>query len=96
LKKIIGSDHIFRDTIIDTIIRRINGISGSLQSLLTTRILLAHLYIDSLAKKHNHRDVRDALKSLPEKSNDTYDEMMDRICSQDGEDANLAKQILML
>jgi hypothetical protein len=65
-----------------------------LRFLLIIRFLLAQLHISSLAKKHNRRDVRDALASLPEKLNDRYDEMMDRICSQDAEDANLAKQVL--
>jgi ankyrin repeat protein len=50
--------------------------------------------MDSLAKKHNRRDVRKALENLPKELDDTYSEAMQRIQSQDEEDAKLAKQVL--
>ena len=59
-----------------------------------TRFLLAQLHVDSLAKKHNRSAVRVALRNLPKELNDTYDEVMNRICGQDAEDVDLAKQVL--
>lgn len=56
--------------------------------------MLAQLHLDSLAKKHNKRDVRLALHSLPKELNGTYDEAMHRIYSQPTEDVALAKQVL--
>jgi ankyrin repeat protein len=50
--------------------------------------------MDSLAKKHSRRDVRKALENLPKELDDTYDEAMQRIWSQDEEDAKLAEQVL--
>jgi ankyrin repeat protein len=50
--------------------------------------------MDSLAKKHNRRDIRKALESLPKALDDIYDEAMRRVSSQDEEDAKLAKRVL--
>jgi Ankyrin repeats (3 copies)/Ankyrin repeats (many copies) len=50
--------------------------------------------MDSLAKKHNRRDIRKALENLPKELDDTYDEAMQRIWSQDEGDAKLAEQVL--
>src|SRR5437667_2919487 len=50
--------------------------------------------MDSLAKKVNRRDVRKTVKNLPIELDDTYDEAMQRIESQDKEEVNLAKQVL--
>ncbi len=50
--------------------------------------------MDTLAKKHNRRDVRKAWVNLPKELDDTYDEAMQRIWSQDGVDAKLAEQVL--
>ena len=58
------------------------------------RFLLAQLQIDSLARKHNCRDVGEALKKLPKQLNETYDEAMRRIRGQDPEDCELAEQVL--
>ena len=66
--------------IVSTILRSTKGM-----------FLLAQLHIDSLAKKHNRRDIRMALESLPTELNGTYDEALKRILSQDGEDVKLAK-----
>jgi ankyrin repeat protein len=49
--------------------------------------------MDSLAKKHNRRDVCKALENLPKELDDTYDEAMQRIWSNE-EDAKLAEQVL--
>ncbi len=58
------------------------------------RFLLAQLHLDSLAKKQNRRDVRIALKNLPKKLDDTYDDAMQRIWSQDDDDVKLAQNVL--
>jgi hypothetical protein len=47
-----------------------------------------------LARKHNRRDVKNALESLPKELDDAYDELVKRILSQNLEDVNLAKQVL--
>jgi len=55
---------------------------------------MAQLHFGSLAKKHNRRAVLVALETLPNELNDTYDEVMKRIFSQDEEDVDLAKRVL--
>ena len=50
--------------------------------------------MDSLAKKLNRRDVREALKNLPIDLDNTYDEAIWRIESQNKEEVNLAKKVL--
>ena len=66
--------------IVSTILRSTKGM-----------FLLAQLHIDSLAKKHNRRDIRMALECLPTELNGTYDEALKRILNQDEEDVKLAK-----
>jgi hypothetical protein len=58
------------------------------------RFLLAQLHLSSLAKKDNCRDVRRALRSLPKELDDTYDEALQRIWSQDHDKVKRARQIL--
>jgi len=55
---------------------------------------MAQLHFGSLAKKHNRRAVLVALETLPNELNDTYDEVMKRIFSQDEEEVDLAKRVL--
>jgi hypothetical protein len=50
--------------------------------------------MNSLATKHNRREIRKALDSLPDKLDDIYDEAMKRIRSQDENDAHLAERVL--
>jgi hypothetical protein len=59
------------------------------------RFLLASLHLKSLARKHNRRDVRVALETLPKELNETYDEIMGRINDQQTEDVELANRVLM-
>ena len=47
--------------------------------LILKRFLLAKLHMDSLAMKHNRRDIRVALENLPKELDSTYDEAMQRI-----------------
>lgn len=56
--------------------------------------MLARLHLDSLAKKQDKRDVRQALEDLSNELDDTYDEAMHRINNQDKEDARLANRVL--
>ncbi|KAI9774337.1 MAG: hypothetical protein M1840_004231 [Geoglossum simile] len=51
------------------------------------------LHAESLAKKLNRRDVRTALTKLPRELNDTYDEAVRRIRSQD-EEVRVANRVL--
>lgn len=50
--------------------------------------------MDSLIPQTNLRGVRDALAKLPAGVNTTYDEAMERIGRQDGDDRMLAERIL--
>jgi hypothetical protein len=50
--------------------------------------------MDSLAKKHNKRDIRSALNVLPEQLDNTYEEALKRIYSQENGDVDLAVQVL--
>ena len=47
-----------------------------------------------MAKKHTRRAVREALEDLPKGLNETYDEAMERIHSQDEDDVQLALKLL--
>ena len=50
--------------------------------------------MESLAKKHSRRAVREALTSLPNSLDEMYDEVLERIYSQDADDVQLAKKLL--
>ena len=80
LQRIIASDAGLEETIIKKILRNAKGM-----------FLLARLHLDSLAKKHNRRDMRLALDGLPRELYDIYDEALQRVMSQDEEDVDLAK-----
>ena len=58
------------------------------------RFLQARLHLDFLTTKTTLRKMKDALKSLPEGLNNTYDETMKRIDSQHPDHAILAKKVL--
>ncbi|KAI9777066.1 MAG: hypothetical protein M1839_009117 [Geoglossum umbratile] len=83
LKRHVAADPALRDTVINTILARAKGM-----------FLLAELHLDSLASKQNRRAIRLALQNLPEGLDDTYDAVIQRICSQHKDDAHLAKQVL--
>ena len=69
-------------TIVSTILQSTKGM-----------FLLAQLHVDSLAKKHNRREIRIALECLPTELYGTYDEVLKRITSQDEDDVELAKYV---
>lgn len=83
LQRIIAGDADLEGTIIQTIVRNAKGM-----------FLLARLHLDSLAKKHNRRDIRLALDGLPRELYNTYDEALQRVMSQDEEDVELAKYVV--
>ncbi|KAJ6536872.1 hypothetical protein B0H19DRAFT_1003807, partial [Mycena capillaripes] len=56
--------------------------------------LLAKLHIESLSSKTTIKTVREALKALPKNLNDSYNEAMNRIKSQNEEDRNIAHSAL--
>ena len=83
LQRIIAGDSDLEQTIVKTILRNAKGM-----------FLLARLHLDSLAKKHNRRDIRLALDGLPRELYHTYDEALQRVMSQDEEDVELAKYVV--
>ena len=56
---------------------------------------MAQLNLESLARRHSRKAVRSALRNLPSKLDDTYEEALQRIYSQDADDVQLAERILM-
>jgi hypothetical protein len=63
-------------------------------SVTFSRFLLAQLHMDSLAREDNRKGVRKALKNLPEELNETYDNAMQRIQSQNHQQVRRAEQVL--
>src|SRR5271169_3079549 len=55
---------------------------------------MARLHVGLLSTAHSIRDIVKALHALPKGLDKTYDNIMDRIKSQDDKDAELAKRIL--
>jgi hypothetical protein len=58
------------------------------------RFLLAQFHLGSLANMQTPKDVRQAVKNLPTSLTEKYDEVMDRIASQDDNDAQLGRKVL--
>lgn len=56
--------------------------------------MLAKLHMDTLADTFSPRDLIEALNTLPEKTNDTYELTMQRVGAQNGSVARLANKIL--
>jgi hypothetical protein len=56
---------------------------------------MARLHLDSLAQKNSQADILEALEKLPKGLEDTYDEVINRIWSQDKEAVDLAGRVLM-
>jgi len=69
-------------------------VSPSLRANVRYRFLLAQLYVEILSKKQDRRSVRRALEALPTSLDDTYNQALGRIRSQDADDAMLAQKIL--
>ncbi|KAH0538579.1 hypothetical protein FGG08_004829 [Glutinoglossum americanum] len=79
----IRKDPILLDIITSTIAAKARGM-----------FLLARLHLDSIATKTNLRDVKLALKYLPEGLDTTYDKVIQRINGQDSGRATLASKVL--
>lgn len=79
------------EELLKAVVRKANGVfvvSVKLypDALLTGkffRFLFAQLHMNSLAREDNLRSIREALANLPEELNVTYDEIMQRIWTQD-------------
>ena len=55
---------------------------------------MAELHMGALARKHNLTSILAALEALPDRLHDTYDDVMDRIVGQGGEEVGLAMATL--
>lgn len=56
---------------------------------------MARLHLDSLAERNSQADILEALAKLPKGLEGTYDEVIDRIWSQDPKAVDLAGRVLM-
>ncbi|KAJ7080214.1 hypothetical protein B0H15DRAFT_997583, partial [Mycena belliarum] len=82
------STHIHRQPNLD------DEIKSCIMSKVHGMFLLAKLHIGSLSTKNTVKAVRQALQSLPQDLDQTYDEAMERILSQSSDDKQLALQTL--
>lgn len=62
--------------------------------LIQYRFLLAELHMDSIVKKQNLKDVKQAFTNLPRSLNNTYEDAMKRISAQEEHDVDLAMKVL--
>lgn len=67
---------------------------SKLTGLISSRFLLARLYMDLLIDIPTRRGVRKAIERLPEGPEDTYTEAWARICAQRQQYAELGKKVL--
>ncbi|MCJ1358702.1 MAG: hypothetical protein MMC33_008702 [Icmadophila ericetorum] len=83
LKEFVKKDPSLLDIIISTIVEKAQGM-----------FLLASLHLDALATQASLRQVKTALKQLPQSLEITYDQAMERIVRQDNSCATTARKIL--
>ncbi|KAK4655105.1 hypothetical protein QC762_0072540 [Podospora pseudocomata] len=83
LQKHIRTDPDLLEEIIDKVVGNCKGM-----------FLMAQLHMNELTRKPTRRELRKALDVLPAKLDETYDQAMERIKSQDAGDASLAHQVL--
>ncbi|KAJ7591902.1 ankyrin repeat-containing domain protein [Mycena floridula] len=84
LQKVINGDETLQDEIINKVTEKADGM-----------FLLVRLHLDSLTKKYTPKILREALMSLPEDINDSYDETMDRIVAQGKDYSQLAHRVFL-
>ena len=74
----------------------INKFGTCVQQCLTSlcRFLMAKLHMDSLTKQPHRKALRLALENLPPELDETYNDALARISSQDKEDIKIAHQVL--
>ena len=105
LARLVNNDRALQESIVIEVVARASGmyvfliLAVPLGCLLLVvdllhRFLLAKLHMDSLVSKSSLRAVRNALKVLPTRVNDTYDEVMARIRAQSPDDRELAENVL--
>ncbi|KAJ7706722.1 ankyrin repeat-containing domain protein [Mycena rosella] len=74
------------------------GLGEEIETVIVRRsdgmFLLAKFHIDSLTTKHTVKAIRQALASMPNDLNTTYDEVLDRIDRQSEDDRSLARRAL--
>ena len=105
LRHNINLDSTLQQSILDSVVHKAQGMCVTfiqnlcgLKRLLTKylyRFLLAHLYMQSLARKHTRRDIRETLENLPREIDGVYAEAMQTIKGQPREDADLAMKVLL-
>ncbi|KAE9370916.1 hypothetical protein N431DRAFT_43307 [Stipitochalara longipes BDJ] len=83
LQRRIKEDFRLKSDIIETVLEQCQGM-----------FLLARLHMHNLATKPHVRAIREALKAIPRKLEDTYDLVMQRISEQNEDDADLARRVL--
>ncbi|KAJ7591839.1 ankyrin repeat-containing domain protein [Mycena floridula] len=84
LQKVVNGDEALQDEIINKVTEKADGM-----------FLLVRLHLDSLTKKYTPKILREALMSLPEDINNSYDETMDRIVAQGKEYSQLAHRVFL-
>ncbi|KAK4971240.1 hypothetical protein LTR28_013361 [Elasticomyces elasticus] len=84
LGRFVQADPSLREKIVEGIVSKAQGM-----------FLLAQLHIKSLERKQDRKAVRLALARLPQEIDEIYDDALDRINSQNRDDAELAQRILM-
>ncbi|KAJ7591924.1 ankyrin repeat-containing domain protein [Mycena floridula] len=84
LQKVVNGDETLQDEIVNKVTEKADGM-----------FLLVRLHLDSLTKKYTPKILREALMSLPEDINDSYDETMDRIVAQGKDYSQLAHRVFL-
>ncbi|KAJ7591853.1 ankyrin repeat-containing domain protein, partial [Mycena floridula] len=84
LQKVVNGDKTLQDEIINKVTEKADGM-----------FLLVRLHLDSLTKKYTPKILREALMSLPEDINNSYDETMSRIVAQGKEYSQLAHRVFL-
>ncbi|KAJ5597420.1 hypothetical protein N7537_007504 [Penicillium hordei] len=83
LTQILADDLEMRDDLAEKVVNNTQGM-----------FLIAKLQMEALAQKSNRKAIRLAASTLPSTISDNYREAIERILSQDAEDAKLAREIL--
>lgn len=96
LEKYVKRNEDLRKTIRDTIVSKAKGMYAPHIQTATDllRFLMAQLHISVLARQRTRNGILSALEQLPSELDDVYDSILDRIYSQNSDDANLAINIL--
>ncbi|KAE9382078.1 hypothetical protein N431DRAFT_317626, partial [Stipitochalara longipes BDJ] len=77
--------------VLESVVKQAQGI---FPMLIQHRFLLAELHMESIVKKQNLKDVKQAFKDLPRSLNNTYENVIMRISAQEEHDVDLAMKVL--